>query len=153
MYGAHVSLNQLYSFVHLALIYRPFRTACLIGSTNLAIINKDNHVEEELGKENTPLVIVYREKTSKVIKTMLEDVRKPGDESHSGGYYSRSAARRLLGMDESDEAFLRVLEAKPMLSVGDFMEGEGHVGLLRFSFNLNPAMVATVSAWTRSEYS
>ncbi|CAN0036756.1 unnamed protein product [Laminaria digitata] len=83
---------------------------------------------------------------------MLVDAKDPGDESGNGGY-SRSAALRLLGMDESHEAFLRVLDAETKLLVGDFMEGQGHLGLLRFSFNLNPAMVATVTAWTRSEFS
>lgn len=92
------------------------------------------------------------ENTSKVMKTMLNEKQQVDDEPTSGGF-SRSAARRLLGMDESDQAFLRLLQAKPLLCVGDFMERLDNPGLLRFSFNLNPAMVATVGAWVRSEFS
>lgn len=111
----------------------------------MAITNQDEYV----GGRNTPLEFVYQEKTSEVIKTMLEQREVPRE----GISQSRAAARRLLGMDEPDEAFLRVLETAPKFRVGDFMEGPGHLGLLQFSINLNPAMVATVSAWARSEFS
>lgn len=155
------SIGKLICFVFVV-VFRPFRTACLVGSAKLASESKD----EDYGDRSAPLEIVYREKSSKVIKTMLEVARDQGEKSREGnkeaketsgesrsGGISRAAARRLLGMDESDQAFLRVLQAKPILSVGDFMEGPGNLGLLRFSFNLNPAMVATVSAWARSEFS
>lgn len=108
--------------------------------------------EEDLGDKSAPLQFVYMERTSKVMKTMLNETQKVDDEPRSGGF-SRSEVRRLLGMDESDQAFLRVLQATPLLCVGDFMEGQDCLGLLRFSFNLNPAMVATVGAWVRSEFS
>ncbi|CAM9288617.1 unnamed protein product [Ectocarpus sp. 8 AP-2014] len=126
----------------------PFRTACLVGSAKLAIDTREEH----LGDESAPLEYVYMENTSKVMKTMLNEKQQVDDEPTSGGF-SRSAARRLLGMDESDQAFLRLLQAKPLLCVGDFMERLDNPGLLRFSFNLNPAMVATVGAWVRSEFS
>lgn len=85
------------------------------------------------------------------MKKMLNGKEKVDDEAPSGAF-SRSAARRLLGMDESDQAFLRLLQATPLLCVGDFVERPDNPGLLRFSFNLNPAMVATVGAWVRSEF-
>lgn len=112
----------------------------------------DTREEEHLGDESAPLAFVYTESTSRVMKTLLNGKHEADDEPRSGGF-SRSAARRLLGMDESDQAFLQLLRATPLLCVGDFMERPDNVGLLRFSFNLNPAMVATVGAWVRSEFS
>lgn len=55
-----------------------------------------------------------------------------------------AAARRHLDMDESDEGILRFLDSTPQLRVQDFHEQD--LGLLRLSFNLNPAMVTSVNA-------
>lgn len=64
--------------------------------------------------------------------------------------YSLAAARRLLGMDESDMSFSKVLDREPHILVEDFDEDK--LGLLRLSFNLNPAMVTKVMAWNRSMF-
>lgn len=71
---------------------------------------------------------------------------------HDAGSASHewTAARRHLSMDESDEGILKFLTAKPQLRVQDFQEQ--NLGLLRLSFNLNPAMMASVSSWTRANW-
>lgn len=63
---------------------------------------------------------------------------------------SRAAAGRLMGMDEAAGGFARVLGSDPKLLVEDLDEGK--LGLLRLSFNFNPAMVARVTAWNRSQW-
>lgn len=71
-----------------------------------------------------------------------------GHSSHGSNSYTLLAARRLLGMDESDDEILRILASAPRLVVEDFADDKlGFVGL---SFNLSPALVARVAAWTRS---
>ena len=53
-------------------------------------------------------------------------------------------------MDEEYEGFSQLLDSYPKLSVADFEEDK--LGLLRLSINLNPAMVAKVTSWSRSKY-
>lgn len=76
----------------------------------------------------------------------------PGGGDYSGKTQAALATRRRrhLSMDESGEGIIRFLEAMPQLQVQDFHEH--NLGLLRFSFNLNPAMMASVSSWTRSNW-
>lgn len=64
--------------------------------------------------------------------------------------YAWSAARRLLGMEEADDKFITIVCLEPELKVEDFDEDK--LGLMTLSFNLNPAMVARVSAWRRSSW-
>ena len=75
----------------------------------------------------------------------------PGDESmKTFGSYAPAGARRLMGMDEDYAGFFHLLDSEPTLIIGDFDEGK--LGLLRLSINLNPAMVAKVTSWSRSKY-
>lgn len=74
--------------------------------------------------------------------------RVPHDWVHERTSYEMPAARRLLGMDESDDTILRILKSAPPLLLEDFDEDK--LGLVGLSFNLNPALVAKISSWTRS---
>lgn len=73
-----------------------------------------------------------------------------GGQDVGSSSHAWTAARRHLSMDESDEGIIRFLESAPQLRVQDFLEK--NLGLLRLSFNLNPAMVASVSSWTRANW-
>lgn len=77
-----------------------------------------------------------------------DSVRVASDGMHERNSYEMPAARKLLGMDESDYTMLRVLQSTPPLLLEDFDEDK--LGLVGLSFNLNPALVAKVAAWTRS---
>lgn len=50
-------------------------------------------------------------------------------------------------MDESEHTFGRILDSTPEIMLCDFQE-DG-LGIPSLSFNLNPAVVAKVSAWLR----
>ena len=78
---------------------------------------------------------------------------KPLSDRNGGGHIDSNApagARRLMGMDEDYESFIQLLSSEPKIVVGDFDEDK--LGLLRLSINLNPAMVAKVTSWSRSKY-
>lgn len=106
---------------------------------------------------------MYKDKGAEVIQTMVNGKKSSGTPSNLGtldvageetaaysNSYSLAAARRLLGMDESDMKFGTVVSCKPDILVEDFEEEK--LGLRRLSFNLNPAMVAKVMAWQRSMF-
>lgn len=118
---------------------RPFHTACL-----LAVV-RDQPVTVRLAD-------LFDDAGTKFIDSVLNGKRStnpPGESVMDSNNFSRATAgRRLMGMDEADEGFLQVLGSNPPLLVEDFDEDK--LGLLRLSFNLNPAMVATVTAWRRA---
>lgn len=126
---------------HLILPLRPFHTACL-----LAVI-REKSVELKLAE-------VFDNDGTKFIDHILTGKRStdPAGESmmDSNSFSRATAGRRLMGMDEADDGFLRVLGSDPPLLVEDFHEDK--LGLLRLTFNLNPAMVATVTAWQRAQW-
>lgn len=119
---------------------RPFHTACLV-----AVAKKSN--------EAGTLANLYETKGAKFLSDMLTDKRSsdgdPGSMTDANNSF-RAEARRLMGFEESDEAFVRVLGFAPDLLVEDFDEDK--LMLLRHSFNLNPAMVARVVAWDRARW-
>lgn len=96
---------------------------------------------------DTPSGLDHRHLSRTAVAPFDVDGEEPAAYSNS---YSLAAARRFLGMDESDIKFTTVLRCKPDILVEDFDEEK--LGLLRLSFNLNPAMVAKVMAWNRSMF-
>lgn len=80
----------------------------------------------------------------------LASSTRKGYGDNSNASYSQVTAHKLLGMDGEYEDFCQLLKSKPYLVVKDF--DERHLGLLRLSINLNPAMVARVTSWGRSRF-
>ncbi|CAM9628063.1 unnamed protein product [Ectocarpus sp. 12 AP-2014] len=118
----------------------PFHTACLV-----AVAKKS--------KDTGTLANLYETKGAKFLSDMLTDKRSSDGDPASitdANTSFRAEARRLMGFEESDEAFVRVLGFAPDLLVEDFDEDK--LMLLRHSFNLNPAMVARVVAWDRARW-
>lgn len=114
--------------------YRPFHTACLV-----AVARKT----EDAGT----LAHLYQTKGFEFLSEMLTS--KPSLNEDSNNPF-RAEARSLMGFEEAEEDFVQILSFTPDLLVEDFEEDK--LGLLRLSFNLNPAMVAKVVAWKRSRW-
>lgn len=120
--------------------HRPFRTACLV-----AVVKNT--------KDTGTLFHLYETEGAEFLSGMLNGKRSSNadpDSMTDSNNPSRAEARRLMGFEEADEDFVRVLSFTPDLLVQDFDEDK--LGLLRLSFNLNPAMVAKVVAWKRSNW-
>lgn len=120
--------------------HRPFHTACLV-----AVARKT----EDTGT----LARLYETKGAEFLSDILNGQRSSNGDLGSTMAFNdslRAEARRLMGFEEADEDFVQVLSFTPHLSVQDFDEDK--LGLLRLSFNLNPAMVAKVISWKRSRW-
>eukprot|EP00903_Cladosiphon_okamuranus_P022759 g20951.t1 len=104
----------------------PFHTACLVAVARTTHKNKET------------LENMYMDMGAKFLRETLDSDRV-GTE-----------ARRLMGFEEADDEFLRILSLPPQLLVEDFHEDR--LMLLRLSFNLNPATVARVMRWKRSHW-
>ncbi|CAM9597767.1 unnamed protein product [Scytosiphon promiscuus] len=119
----------------------PFHTACLLA----VIRGRPGELK---------LVDVFNAAGTEFIDGVLSgtlSTDRTAESTPDSTSFSRAAAgRRLMGMDEADDGFLRVLRSDPPLLIEDFHEDK--LGLLRLSFNLNPAMVATVTAWQRAQW-
>lgn len=142
---------------------RPFRTACLLGCINRHF---EGQARVERSSEHLNLFIsvnaIYHGEVANYISEMTgaseaaetapTDLARlvKGGMANESGDYSWVSARRLLGLDGSDESFVSILQSAPDISVEDFCEH--HLGMSRFSINLSQAMVATVTAWMKSRW-
>ena len=130
---------------------RPFHTACLA-----AILPRKENGQDQKG--HTTLRALFSDEGEKFLSKIFGGKSSSGNATGEAGgesstdfdSSSRIAARRLIGMDEEYEGFSQLLDSYPKLSVADFEEDK--LGLLRLSINLNPAMVAKVTSWSRSKY-
>lgn len=130
---------------------RPFHTACLA-----AIIPREEGERQQ--KRHTTLRALFSDEGEEFLSKIFGGKSSSGNATGAAGNESstdfdsssRIAARRLIGMDEEYEGFSQLLDSHPKLSVADFEEDK--LGLLRLSINLNPAMVAKVTSWSRSKY-
>lgn len=99
------------------------------------------------------LANLYETKGADFLSDMLNGKRSSDGDTDSMTDFNntlRAEARRLMGFEEADEDFVRILGFTPDLMIEDLDEDK--LGLLRLSFNLNPATVARVDAWKRSRW-
>lgn len=119
---------------------RPFHTACLVA------VAKKTKIRDTLAN-------VYLTEGAEFLSATLNgngSTTGDTDSKADANISFRDEARRLMGFEEADEQFVRILKLNPPLKVEDFDEDK--LMLLRLSFNLNPAMVARVVAWERARW-